>query len=172
MKTRIINYDHLRKEDITDEVTRVKALIINERQELLLGCAFSTNQFPGGHVEEGETLNEALKREIMEETGIILTQEYSPFFCLKYYLKDYPVVGNHRSITIYYYYIYTNQAYNLANVHLDDQERRGNFTLRYVLLKDLKKYLKENPGNLKINKVIAKEMLMAVKEFKKSEEYR
>lgn len=34
--------------------------------------------FPGGHVEQGETLEEAVKREILEETGLTLN---SVVFC-------------------------------------------------------------------------------------------
>ena len=167
MKTKIINYDHLKEEEIKDRIIRVKALMINSKKEILLASAYTTNQFPGGHLEEGETLDEGLKREILEETGIILNQEYKPFFCLKYFLKDYPVLGNHRSIEIYYYYIPTDETYNLANAHLDDQEKNGDFKLTYVKLKELKKYLKKHPGDLKINKIIEKEMLQALKELKR-----
>ena len=33
----------------------------------MLGEAFGTIQFPGGHLEENETLNDGLKREMLEE---------------------------------------------------------------------------------------------------------
>ena len=168
MKTKIINYDHIKEEDINDKVIRVKALLINSQKEILLATAYTTIQFPGGHLEAGESLNDGLKREVLEETGIILNKKYEPFFCLKYFLKDYPVKGNNRSIEIYYYYILTDEVYNLENVRLDDQERDGDFTLNYVKLKDLKKYLKKHPGNLEINKIVASEMLQAVKYLKKS----
>ena len=168
LKTKIINYDHLKEKEITDRVIRLKALIINSKKEILLASAYTTIQFPGGHLEEGESLSEGLKREVLEETGLILNQEYEPFFCLKYFLKDYPVKGNNRSIEIYYYYIFTDEAYNLENAHLDDQERKGDFKLTYVKLKDLKKYLLEHPGNLEINKIVTSEMLQAVKMLKKS----
>ena len=168
MKTKIINYDHIQEEDINDRVIRVKALLMNSRKEILIAAAYTTIQFPGGHLEAGENLSEGLKREVLEETGIILNKEYEPFFCLKYFLKDYPVKGNNRSIEIYYYYIFTDEPYNLENVRLDDQERDGDFTLNYVKLKDLKKYLKKHPGNLEINKIVTNEMLQAVKVLKKS----
>ena len=168
MKTRVINYDKLKEEDITDKVVRVKALMLNSKKEILLDSAYTTIQFPGGHLEVGETLNEGLKREVLEETGIVLNGEYTPFFCLKYFLKDYPVKRNNRSIEIYYYYIFTDEPYNLENIYLDDQERNGEFNLNYVKLKDLKKYLKKNPGNLEINKIVTNEMLQAIKVLKKS----
>lgn len=168
MKIKIINYDHIKDEDILDRVIRVKALMINSKKEILLASAYTTIQFPGGHLEEGESLEETLKREVLEETGIVLSGDYEPFFCLKYFLKDYPVIGNNRSIEIYYYCVFTDEVYNLDNVYLDDQERNGNFTLTYVSLKKLKKYLKSNPGNLAINHIVTNEMLMAVKVLRKS----
>ena len=172
MKTKIINYDHLKVSEIHDHVKRVKAIMINKKEEVLLASAFSTIQFPGGHLEEGESLNDVLKREVLEETGIILKKDYEPFFALKYFLKDYPVKGNNRSIEIYYFIILTDEPYNLDNVHLDDQERNGDFKLTYVKKKDLKKYLKDHPGNLEINKVVASEMLLAMKYLKKVRLYK
>lgn len=167
MKTKVINYDKLKEEDITDKVTRVKALMLNSKKEILLATAYTTIQFPGGHLESPETLNEALKREIMEETGIILNKEYEPFFCLKYMVKDYPKKGNNRLLEIYYFYLFTDEPYNLANTHFDEQENEGGFTLKYVPFKGLQKYLKKNIGDLEINKVVTHEMLLALKEFKR-----
>ncbi len=168
MKIKIINYDHIKESEINDRIIRVKAVMMNSKKEILLAEAYTTIQFPGGHLEEGETLDEGLKREVLEETGIILNDEYKPFFALKYFLKDYPVQGNNRSIEIYYYYIYTDEPYNLDNIYLDDQERNGNFKLSYVPLKKLKKYLLKNPGNLEINKIVTNEMLLAIRYLKKS----
>lgn len=168
MKIKIINYDHIKESEINDRIIRVKAVMINSKKEILLAEAYTTIQFPGGHLEEGESLNEGLKREVLEETGIILNREYEPFFALKYFLKDYPVQGNNRSIEIYYYYIFTDEPYNLDNIYLDDQERNGNFKLTYIPLKKLKKYLLKNPGNLEINKIVTNEMLLAIRYLKKS----
>ena len=108
----------------------------------------------------------------MEETGIVLNKEYEPFFCLKYMVKDYPKKGNNRLLEIYYFYIFTDERYNLANTHFDEQESIGGFELEYVPFKGLKKYLKQNIGDLEINKVVTHEMLLALKEFKKSGVYK
>lgn len=167
MKTKIFNYDRLDDLDINDKVIRVKAIMINKKREVLLEKAFGTMQFPGGHLEEGENLNEALKREILEETGIVLNQDYKAFLSIKYYLKDYPVKGNNRSIELYYFYIETDEIYNLDNIHLDDQERNGNFTLFYLPLIKLKKALKINALEEPINKLVTKEMLLALKTLKR-----
>ncbi len=172
MKTKIINYDNIKETEINDKITRVKAMIINSKKEILLAEAFTTIQFPGGHLEEGESLTDGLKREVLEETGIVLNDVPEPFFVLKHFLKDYPVKGINRSIEIYYYYIPTDEPYNLDNVYLDDQERNGNFTLTYIKFKDLKKYLRAHPGALAINKVVASEMLLAQKYLKKSGVYK
>ncbi len=167
MKTKLFNKENIKEEEINDKVIRVKALILNDNNELLLGSAFKTLQFPGGHLENNESLNEALIREVKEETGISIKGEYEPFLSLKYYLKDYPVIGNNRSLEIYYFYILTNEPYNLDNINLDDQERNGEFHLLYVPLKKVKKLLKKSIPDNKINKIIVREMLIALKEFKK-----
>ena len=57
-------------EGYTDRPT-VKAVIVNERDEVLLFCG----GLPGGGVESGETLEEALARECMEEIGAVVRIE-------------------------------------------------------------------------------------------------
>lgn len=51
----------------------VGALIVNEEGKILLAKShkwFDKYTLPGGHIEVGETMEEALKREVKEEVGL------------------------------------------------------------------------------------------------------
>ena len=54
MKELILNEDKLKDKEIDDYVTRVKAIIVNDKKELLLGFSYNDYQFPGGHLEKEE----------------------------------------------------------------------------------------------------------------------
>ena len=53
MKEIIYNYDLLDESDINNIVERVKAIIINSNDEILIGYGDKTYQCVGGHVEAG-----------------------------------------------------------------------------------------------------------------------
>lgn len=66
------NEDNLEEKDINNYVGRAKMLLVNSKGECLLGYGNNAYQLPGGHLEENETYEECLIREVMEETGIQL----------------------------------------------------------------------------------------------------
>ena len=66
MKTRIVLTGILRDNDLFLLVKR------NENDDLYPGAW----EFPGGHLEDGETLKDGLKRELMEEIGY--TENFNP----------------------------------------------------------------------------------------------
>ena len=89
MRETIYNYDYLDEKDITETVIRAKALII-KGDDVILGNENQIMQFPGGHLEPGETIEECLKREILEETGIEIEDKEieRPFLKVTYLNKD------------------------------------------------------------------------------------
>jgi nucleoside triphosphatase len=63
---------HVSQEQIYPEPT-VGALIVNNEGKILLAKShkwFDKYTLPGGHIELGETMEEAVKREVKEEVGL------------------------------------------------------------------------------------------------------
>ena len=168
MKEILYNYDNLKLEDIDEVVTRTKGLIINSNNEITLGYSHKTYQFPGGHLEEGETLEECLLREIEEETGIeIKDAKLKPFEKITYYNKNYHKSGKNRKNDIYYYIINTDANFDMNNSKLDEWEKDGNFTVKTFPIENVEQVLIDSIPDNPINKVIVEEMLDIFKEYNK-----
>jgi len=167
MKKLIENEYYIKDNEITEVVQRVKVLMINSDDEILLAYSNYSYQFPGGHVEKDESLIDAVNREIKEETGIVLNDlNISPFVVSYRYFKDYPEVGKNRKNEIYYYVIKTDEKPNLENTFYTEKEIDGNFVLKYVPLNDVENVLKDNVLKFGDRKGISKEMIEAIKVYK------
>lgn len=160
MEQLITNKHNLSETDMTEVVKRVKVLIINSKNEVLLGYSHNNYQFPGGHVEEDETLIESVNREILEETGMNLgISDLDPFACAIGYYKDWPEEGKNRKIEIYYYEVKTDEVPNLENTEYTKHEKDGDFKLRYVSLDDVEDVLRKNAEDYGDKRGIAREMI-------------
>lgn len=168
MKELFYNNDNLTKEEIDETVIRTKGLIINDNNEITLGYSHKTYQFPGGHLEEGETINECLIREVKEETGIdIKNYELQPFQKNTYYSKNYRGTNKNRENIIYYFIIKTNDKTNLNNIELTNYEKEGNFCIKTYPLDNIENILIKSIPDNPINEIIVEEMLEAIKEYKR-----
>ena len=166
MKKIIDNKYNISEEDVTEIVKRVKVLIINSNNQILLAYSNNVYQFPGGHVEDDEMLIDAVNREILEETGIKLNINIEPFACSHRYYKDWPKEGENRKNEIYYYELKTDETPNLENTHYTDEEKKGDFKLEYVNLENVENVLNEHIlkyGNIK---GIASEMIELLELYK------
>lgn len=160
MKQLITNKYNLTDSDMTEVVKRVKVLLVNSNNDVLLGYSHNNYQFPGGHVEDNETLVQAVNREILEEIGIELNiTNIEPFACAIGYYKDWPAEGKNRKIEIYYYEVKTDEKPNLENTEYTENEKDGNFELRYIPLLDVENVLKTNAEEYGDKKGIAREMI-------------
>lgn len=167
MKTIIYNYDSINENELNRKVTRVKALLINSKKELLLGYSHNTYQFIGGHIEEGEDLIEGLIREIEEESGIKVSKaEIRPFFLRKKYVKNYPEKNINSCYEYYYYVINTDELPNLNKVNYTEAEKIGCFELRYIPLEKIEEEFEKNKEVSEKTKIVEEENLEAIKIFK------
>lgn len=160
MKQLITNKYNLTDSDMTEVVKRVKVLLVNSKNDVLLGYSHNNYQFPGGHLEDNETLVQAVNREVLEETGIELKiTNIEPFACAIGYYKDWPAEGKNRKIEIYYYEVKTDEKPNLENTEYTENEKDGNFELRYIPLSDVENVLRANAEEYGDKKGIAREMI-------------
>lgn len=160
MKEIVTNKYNLTEEDMTEVVKRVKILLVNSNNEILLGYSHHNYQFPGGHVEENEELIDTVNREILEETGMDLKlTDLEPFARNLGYYKDWPEEGKNRKIEIYYYEVKTDEKPNLDNTSYTESEKDGGFELRYIPLSNVEEELKKNAEEFGDKKGIAREML-------------
>ena len=159
MKEIIINDNNLTDDEIESEVIRLKALIINSKGKILLAHNNNTFQFPGGHLEEGEIMDECIAREVVEETGIHIIVKEEPFLCIKTYDDNYFDTGKKVLSSIYYYRFFTDDQPNLEETHYDELELSTDFDLFYLNFKDLKNFLIDCIEDDKIDKNIGREMI-------------
>ena len=160
MKQLITNKYNLTEDDVTEVVKRVKILIVNSKNEIMLGYSHNNYQFPGGHVEENEELYQTVERELMEETGIEFdASNIEPFAEAIGYYKDWPEEGKNRKIEIYYYEIKTDEEPHLEKTSYTKDELDGEFRLEYISLDKVERKLKSNAKKYGDKHGIAREML-------------
>ena len=124
MKEIIYNDNNLKDEDIHEWVKRAKVLVVNSKDEILIGHTIDNYYFLGGHVDGDESDYECLVREIKEEAGIDYDPVIDePLISIKYLLKDYPEVGVNKGYISNYYVIYDDMEFNIDNVDLTDGEK-------------------------------------------------
>lgn len=124
---------------------KVRCLIINSNNEILITKYGDSYMFPGGKKEDNETISEALKRELKEELGIEFRNDEVSFLT-KFisYQKSYPSVENKisdRKITTYYYVLRKDIKIDINKRKLSEREQKGNFKLFWVPIEEVKDYI-------------------------------
>lgn len=149
IENKIINYnkDNLSILDINNKIKRVKLIVENSNNEIILCCSNKNYFFLGGHAENDETDVECLEREIKEESGVSINLNLNnPFFIINYYKKNYPKNEINTLITANYYMINYDLNPNIKKVNLTDEEIQGGFKIikfkKNIILKRLNESLK------------------------------
>ncbi len=166
MKTIEINEEGKTINKFDEIVIRTKALLISKDNKILRGYANGVYQFPGGHLIEGESLEECIKRELKEETGMDFdTTDLKPFLKIAHNYEKYNGSDLKRRNEIYYYFIPSDLKYNLKETNYDERELFYHYKLKKFDLDNIEEVLINNMGKNPINKYIVEEMLIALNEY-------
>ena len=167
MKRVFINDDNLTVDDLAYEVIRVKGFIVNNENEILVAHNNNTYQLVGGHVEKDEDMENALIREIKEETGIGIEDISGPFMQIMTYAKNYFNSGKNVCNKIYYYRILSNDVPNFNETNYDELESQTDFGLFYVKVEDFDEFFFFCMNDGMIDKNIGREMFLVLEEYNK-----
>lgn len=154
MTTKKVIYedDKLLEEEINDKKYKVRAILMNEKKEVVLEQYAGIYMFPGGSIEKGENPIISLKREIEEETGIdeILIDEI-PFLEVEEYTRNFPKRDGIHFVNRYtktlFYFAMTTKKIDGKKRHLTPLEKNFEFTAHFVPITSIPKLLKEKKIN-------------------------
>ena len=141
-----INENNLQYNEIQEFKSKVRAILINEKNEILIAKYFNLILLPGGKVDKEETLYTAIIRELNEELGVNYNiNDLKPFITINYYQKNYPkadgILTNRLVQTHYYIGKYIDIKKNSQK--LSEKEQKGNFKLELVSIENLNNIIKK-----------------------------
>lgn len=133
----IINRDNLVPDDNWQIFHKVRAIVENERGEFIISKEGGKYIFPGGKREKNETNIEAIKREIKEETGIILNDDdFMEILELETLYKDFYDFRSDslkpRYTSTIYYYVKCSNDIDTSKMSLTDGEISEGFKIAFV----------------------------------------
>lgn len=165
MKKVVYNNDNLKENDINKVEKRIKAIITNDNDEILLACNNSNYHLPGGHIEGHEENLECLKRELKEELGAdVSLDNINPIFTIIYYNKDYPEKGINSKSEAVYYEVNEKVTLNNDKTNYDDNERKGGFHTRYIKKDEILGFLKNSLIHA-TNEAVPRDTLIVLREY-------
>lgn len=160
-------------EVISEEYARKVRIVNIVKNKILVAKYANLYMLPGGKMDKNETPIEALKREVLEETGTILKDEdIKPLIRTDVFQSNYqsrndskPINKNNET-----YYFQTDIPIEIKEQHLSEREIEGNFELQRIDIYELIKLL-ENKLNTPKEIAFSKELLNVLKIYLSENKY-
>lgn len=161
----IHNEDNLTLNDANKVTLRAKLIVENNNDEILI-CHMGVKYFLiGGHIDNDESDEQCLTREVAEESGITLDfSNILPIASSNYINKDYPKNGDITYTNTNYYAIKYDLVPNIEMQNLTKEEINENFELMYIPKSEVINFLEKNKETCQ-RKGTLSDTIMAIKVY-------
>lgn len=158
----IHNEDNLTLNDANKVTLRAKLIVENNNDEILI-CHMGVKYFLiGGHIDNDESDEQCLTREVAEESGVTLDfSNILPIVSSNYINKDYPKNGDITYTNTNYYAIKYDLVPNIEMQNLTEEEKKENFKLMYIPKNEVINFLENTK---EINATLS-DTIMAIKVY-------
>ena len=158
----IHNEDNLTLNDANKVTLRAKLIVENNNDEILI-CHMGVKYFLiGGHIDNDESDEQCLTREVAEESGVTLDfSNILPIASSNYINKDYPKNGDITYTNTNYYAIKYDLVPNIEMQNLTEEEKKENFKLMYIPKNEVINFLE----NTKEINATFSDTIMAIKVY-------
>lgn len=158
----IHNEDNLTLNDVNRVTRRAKLIVENNNDEILI-CHMGIKYFLiGGHIDNDESDEQCLTREVAEESGVTLDfSNILPIASSNYINKDYPKNGDITYSNTNYYAIKYDLVPNIEMQNLTEEEKKENFKLMYIPKNEVINFLENTK---EINATLS-DTIMAIKVY-------
>ena len=158
----IHNEDNLTLNDANKVTLRAKLIVENNNDEILI-CHMGVKYFLiGGHIDNDESDEQCLTREVAEESGVTLNfSNILPIASSNYINKDYPQNGDISYTNTNYDAIKYDLVPNIEMQNLTEEEKKENFKLMYIPKNEVINFLENTK---EINATLS-DTIMAIKVY-------
>ena len=145
----IINDSNLNNNEIQKNGNKVRAVLLSDNK-ILVSHYGGVILLPGGSIDKGETADDAIIRELKEETGIVYdANNLKELLLLEYYQLNYPTrrdeVINRLIRTKFYFGQY--RGIDLKSINRTENEVKDNFHLDLIDLDEFASLINESSEN-------------------------
>jgi len=169
----IINDDNLNINEVQEFSSKVRAILIDENNRILIANYGNVILLPGGKVNVGETNVAAINRELGEELGQDYNEQELNFFAtLNYYQKNYPKRDGmfQNRLVQTHYFIGEYKGIKKDMQQLTETEQKDNFRLELIPLDELENMILHNVNTNPRNIYFQRELLIVLANYKNTKQ--
>ena len=162
-----INDDNLNLSEVQEFNSKVRAFLVDSNNNVLIANYGNVILLPGGSIDKDETNEEAIIRELVEETGCNYTAEELEFLnTIEFYQRDYPKRDGsklNRLVTTHYY---VGPFKGINKQSLTEKEKKGKFKLELINLDELEEYVRNHQSDNPRNQYFVIELLKILANYR------